>query len=202
MFKIINLNFKIVFISICCLSSLYSFNPKNSSYLKLKLGYVPIKNIASDLPDHAIVTEIGYESHLLDLKKNTVSLSGSYYFFIWDDFINNPTEKLRDNATWSTTCLGTGIRSKLNVKLIHNTSLQLYTGLAYIYYYYDYVGGTTFSDTNNFSYKYWFYELGATLKLRIFKRVDSIIEYSLFKTIEEYYINQGHIKIGLQYSLK
>ena len=174
----------------------------NPLSLKLKIGRVPTNYSYEEFPKYVISPELEIESKILNTEDDIFLLSGSFYLFIWDDFIDEPIEGSTDNSTWSTTCIGTGIRPKLNIDWISNLNIQLFTGISYFYYHRDYIGGgLEISDNSDIYDRLWFYELGGNVNYKIFKKIKLILEYSYYRSVKEHRGNQKHIKIGVQYLL-
>jgi hypothetical protein len=169
-----------------------------------KLGRFRNNLDADDLPKYTIAPEIEIESKLIKLRGDTLHINGSLYTLIWDDFVSKPTELSRPSATWSTTCIGTGIRLKMNIKWIGRLSLQGFYGLSRFYFYYDYVGGGSEFPTKDYDEIVWFHELGANLGFRIIKNTYLIAEYSFLDPLQSkgFGDERRNMKIGIMYYIK
>jgi len=176
---------------------------KNLS-LNFKLGQFRTNQHAEDQPEYTIGPEIEMESKLIRLIGDTLYTSASIYSFVWDDFVNKPTELWNPNATWSTTCIGTGIRLKMNIKWIYKFSIQGFYGLSRFYFYYDYVGGSSEFSTKDYDERVWFHELGANLGFRILKNTYLITEYSYLDPLQSKGFGDERriMKIGIMYYIK
>jgi len=175
---------------------------ENKKTINFKFGYIPMHYTYKEFPEYVISPELGIDSKLLNTEDNILSLYGSFYLFIWDDFIDEPIKRWTDNRTWSITCFGTGIRPKINIKWIFDINIQFFPGISYFYYYRDYIGGEgSLERPDDKRDELWFYELGGNINYKILKRINLIIEYSSYKSIKKYWDHKKHIKIGIQYSV-
>ncbi len=173
-------------------------------FMNIKLGRFRTNQTAEDLPEYTIGPEIEIETKLIRLRGDTLFTSASLYSFVWDDFVNKPTELSRPRATWSTTCIGTGIRLKMNMQWIWRFSLRGFYGISHFYSYKDYIGGGSEFPTADYEERIWLHELGVNLGFQITKNMHLIAEYSYLDRLQSGgFGDKIQIKkIGIVYGLK
>lgn len=196
---------KLHFISFIIIGFLpFTLKCEDSFSILLKVARFRTNQHAEDLPKYTVGPEIEIESKLIHLKGDTVFTSASIYSSIWDDFVRQPTELWSSNATWSSTCIGSGVRLKMWIKWIRKFSIQGFCGLSHYYVYYDYIGGSSEFSTKDYDKKEWFQELGVNLGIQIAKKTRLIAEYSYLNQFQS--IGSGdekqNIKVGILYFIK
>ena len=199
------MNKKIVFIINCFFLFMLPLHGRANEYsINFKVVRFRTDQYAEDLPEYTLGPELEIESKLLRLKDDTLFTSASFYSSIWGDFVKKPTELAFENATWSTTCISTGIRLKINIKWIYKFSIQGFYGLSRCYFYRDFVGGISEFKTSDHSEIVWFHELGANLGFQISKNTHLIAEYSYLDPFQSKGSGdeRSNMKIGIMYYIK